>query len=97
MTEFTHFNPVIRLSKVKQSALFQVSPAVSLLVELLAAVPGFNFFPRSLQLQAVKPPFPIMLERQTAVTSLHVQAQGHALGMVSLSFGTFGEVNKLCT
>ena len=43
-SEFTFFNLVIRLSKVKQSAFFRVSPAVSLLVELLAAVPGFNFF-----------------------------------------------------
>ena len=43
MTEFTHFNLVIRLSKGKQPALFRVSP-VDRCVEQRAAVPGFNFF-----------------------------------------------------
>ena len=45
-SEFTVFNLVIRLSKVKQSALFRVSPVVSILVELLAAVLGTHIFSR---------------------------------------------------
>ena len=40
-SEFTVFNLVIRLSRVKQSAFFQVSPVVSH-VEQFAAVPGLT-------------------------------------------------------
>ena len=41
-SEFTHFNLVIRLSKVKQSA-FSGSLGRSVRVEQWAAVPGFTF------------------------------------------------------
>ena len=67
-SEFTVFNLVIRLSKVKQSAFFHVSPVVSVLVELLAAVLGNHLLFLIATLTAAKPPFSIMLERQTAVT-----------------------------
>ena len=56
-SEFTVFNLIIRLSKVKQSALFRVSPVVSLLVELLAAVLGNHLFFLLATLTAAKPPF----------------------------------------
>ena len=49
-TEFTHFNPVIHLSKGKQSAFFRVSLVVSH-VEQFAAVPGL-IFSLSVQLTA---------------------------------------------
>ena len=42
MTEFTHFNPVIRLSKVKQSALFLVSHRRSRLT--ICRRTGHSFF-----------------------------------------------------
>ena len=43
-TEFTHFNPVIRLSRVKHSPFF-ISHPVGGSVEQLAAVPGLTFYP----------------------------------------------------
>ena len=69
-------------------------------VELLAAMMGHSpfLFVIFAAVSCEKPPsFPTLLERLTAVTALHDQVQGHALGMVLLPFGTFGEVNKSCT
>ena len=69
--EFTHFNPVIRLRKGKHSAFFRVSPVVSLLVEPLAAVPGFNLLFWILQLPDVETLLVLtLLKRQTAVNDL---------------------------
>ena len=50
--EFTQFNPVIRSSKVKQSAFFPFHP-VGRSVELCGAVPGFTNFQFERQLAAV--------------------------------------------
>ena len=44
MSEFTVFNLVIRLSKVKQLASFWVSPVACRFVQQWAAVLGFTFF-----------------------------------------------------
>ena len=43
-SEFTHFNLVIRLSKVNCWPFFIFHPVGRVSVEQLAAVPGFGFF-----------------------------------------------------
>ena len=88
-SEFTFFNLVIRLSKVKQSAFFHVSPVVSILVELLAAVLGNHLLFRFATLTAAKPPFSIMLERQTAVTDFIQQGDRTCFRFGSPSFLVF--------
>ena len=44
ISEFTLFNLVVRLSKVKQLAFFQVLTQSMSLVEQLLAVPGIRLF-----------------------------------------------------
>ena len=95
-SEFTVFNLVIRLSKGKQSALFRVSPVVSH-VEQFAAVPGL-IFSLSVQPTAVANLLFQFCSRDRLL-SLHYMTryQDMLAGMVLLSFGSLGEVNKSCT
>ena len=87
-SEFTHFNLVIRLSKVKQSALFRVSHCRSRCVEQRAAVPGTHFF-LTLQLTAdgEKPPSFQLCSRDRPLSQIPCsKATGHAFRCGSTSF-----------
>ena len=70
-SEFTVFNLVIRLSKVKQSAFFRVSHRRSMCWTTCRCAWLLPLFRRvRLLLQAVKPLFfPTLLERQIAITA----------------------------
>ena len=96
-SEFTVFNLVIRVSKGKQSALFRVSHVVSH-VEQFAAVPGLFFFSLSVQPTAVANLLFQFCSRDRLL-SFHYMTryQDMPLGVVLLSFGYLGEVNKSCT
>ena len=97
-SEFTVFNLVIRVSKGKQSALFRVSPVVSFLVELLAAVLGNHLFFLIATLTAAKPPFFNCSRKTDRCHSFHTaRRQDMPSGVVLLSFGSLGEANKSCT
>ena len=81
-SEFTVFNVVIHLNKMKPWAFFHFSPCRLSLVEQLAAIPGFAFFRFSpcrcrwlttgrstrlnFLLSAVEPPFSTLIERLTS-------------------------------
>ena len=63
-SEFTQFKLVIRLSRVKPLAFSFIFHCRPLVVELLAAVPGFNFpFAAESRRNLL---FPVMLKRLTA-------------------------------
>ena len=89
-SEFTFFNLVIRLSKVKQSAFFRVSPVVSFLVELLAAATGHSPFS---SLQPYWQPRNLLLfqlcSRDRLLSQQHDKVPGRALGLVLLPFWYF--------
>ena len=92
------FNSVIRLCKGEPSALFRVSPVVSLLFNSWPLCRAITHFVTDacVAWSCVNNFFPAVLERLKPMHHM-VQVTGHAFRCGFLSFCFFGEVNQLCT
>ena len=76
ISEFTFFNLVIRLSKVKQSALFQFSPIGRVSVEQLPAASGNRHFKCTARVCRLQPRQPFLFHHCSSICRFrHLQHQ----------------------